>query len=801
MRRPLLALLSVAAGCAPGATGQLGEAQTECPGPNILEGVDVSEYQQNVNWGAVAASGRAFAIARVSDGFYVDPYFAQNWNGIRAAGLVRGVYQFFRPTSDAVGQANLLLQHIGQLQPGDLAPALDVEVTDGASPATMNAQIHAWVDRIQAATGRVPIIYTGSYFWDDNVGTGDFAGNPLWLPAYGPYCPRLPNAWSHWTFHQFTSSGQIPGIGGNVDVSRFNGTLGDLQRLAGNTCTPHCEGTVIVGQDCGRGDCAASGATCLDQGGARCVGIPRGSLDDANCAELRGWVQDLNTPDSVSPVDLYFDAPAGAGPPSLHVDAGDHRDDLCAAIGSCNHGFDIDTPLALRDGRDHRVWAYGVSSADPGIYPLLGGSPREFRCAAPVIGDFDGDGRSDVIQYRGDAAGLPVCLSLDGGWSCRNLPATYVGGIGAGNGGAAVWDGAVPLGGHFNGDSWLDLFQFNSTWQSIPACLSLVSGWSCRNLPALSGGGAGNAGSGIFPGTTPLVGDVDGDGLSDVIQFNDGSDAIAVCRSLGSGWTCRDLHADFAGGDFPAGNGGAGVWSGATPLVGDFDGDGKSDVIQFNDRWQSIPVCLSLGGGWSCKNLAARIAGGAGNGVFQGATPLVADFDGDGRSDVIQYRPDAATIAVCSSLGDGWSCRDLAAPHTGGAGPAGNGGSGVQRGVPIAADFDGDGRADLAMYDSRAATLPLCLSLGTGWSCRNLAATLGPGGGVPGNGGSAIYRGGAPLAGDFDGDGRADLLQFQSDGWSSLPVCIFGGDGWICRNAPAVYTGGIGPGNGGSGIY
>ena len=61
-------------------------------------GIDVSRYQGNINWGRVAAAGKQFAIVRVgsanSGGLYVDPYFLQNVNGAKAAGLRVGAYYY-----------------------------------------------------------------------------------------------------------------------------------------------------------------------------------------------------------------------------------------------------------------------------------------------------------------------------------------------------------------------------------------------------------------------------------------------------------------------------------------------------------------------------------------------------------------------------------------------------------------------------------------------------------------------------------------------------------------------------------
>ena len=789
---------------------QVAEALTQCPGPNILQGVDVSEWQGNIDWGAVAASGVAFAVTRVSDGFYQDPYFDQNWAGIRNAGMVRGVYQFFRPGRDAVGQADLLLRRIGSLQPGDLPPVLDVEVTDGVGPAEMNAQIHRWVDRIRAGTGRAPMIYTGSYFWDDNVGTGDFADLPLWLPAYSPWCPRLPNAWARWRIHQYSSDGNVPGIGGRVDVNRFDGTPADLRVLAAGTCSAHCEGAVAVHADCTRDDCGASGAACQAQGDAvRCVMPPRGSFDSAGCDVVAGWAQDPGAPDAALAVHVYVDGPAGSGATAFVATAGEHRADLCGAIGSCDHGFVASTPASVRDGRAHTLYAYAISATGGPLNPPLPGSPRTVRCAVPEVADVNGDGRADLMQFRGDWGAIPVCLSLGAGWSCRNLPATDVDESGApGNAGSGIFEGATPLFGHFNDDPWIDVVEFGGAGGRLPVCASLVTGWSCRALAAPYAGGAFPAapdGSAVYPGATALIGDFDGDHRSDVVQFNAGWQSLPVCRSLGTGWSCRNLGANAAGGA-GTGNGGSGIHAGSTALVGDFDGDGRSDVLQWNPAGTTLPVCRSIATGWSCADLAATHVGpgdggNAGSGVWADATPLLGDFDGDGRTDLIEYRPHAPTLPVCLSLGTGWSCRELAATHVGGDFGAGIGGSGIHGGVALTGDFNGDGRTDVVQYDDGGQSLPVCLSLGTGWSCANRAATRAGDAGPAGNGGSGIFAHGTPLVGDFDGDGRDDVLQYQADGWTTIPVCLSLGTGWSCRALAADYTGGVGAGVGGSGVY
>jgi lysozyme len=222
-----LVILSWLGACAPGGppTGSVTEEVRVCPAGPVTEGIDVSVYQGTIDWNKVKADGVEFAYIRVSDGTGShDSKFATNWSGARAAGVLRGVYQFFREDEDPIAQADLLLDAMGALDPDDLPPAIDVESTDGASGATIVANVKAWMDRIEAGTGRRPIIYTGRPFWDGNTG-GSTAVNDhtLWIPNWGVTCPSISAAWANWGFWQYSSTGTVSGISGAVDRDRFNG--------------------------------------------------------------------------------------------------------------------------------------------------------------------------------------------------------------------------------------------------------------------------------------------------------------------------------------------------------------------------------------------------------------------------------------------------------------------------------------------------------------------------------------------------------------------------------------------------
>jgi lysozyme len=223
------------AGGEPGeAVGHSSSAVTVCAAGATLKGVDVSEYQGSVDWSAVAASGLSFAITRVSDGTdTLDPYFAANWSGIKAAGMVRGVYQFFRASQDPTAQADLLVTQVGTLDSGDLSPVADVEVLDGESGATLVANLATWVSVIESKTGRTPMIYASPGFWDDLPSTGQFSGLGSWVADWGPTCPDTSTPWTNWQFWQYADNGTVSGISGAVDVDEFNGTLAELQQLGG----------------------------------------------------------------------------------------------------------------------------------------------------------------------------------------------------------------------------------------------------------------------------------------------------------------------------------------------------------------------------------------------------------------------------------------------------------------------------------------------------------------------------------------------------------------------------------------
>jgi GH25 family lysozyme M1 (1,4-beta-N-acetylmuramidase) len=202
--------------------------------PDSVTGIDVSSYQGNVDWSATAASGNRFAYVKATESTdYVNPFFAQQYDGSHAAGMLHGAYHFARPEqSSGSEQANYFVDHGGNWSPdGTTLPgALDVEYNPdgdtcyGLSPQAMTSWIRDFSDTYRARTGRFPVIYTSTRWWTQCVAGTFNTTNPLWVANYADTVGPLPRGWNFHTFWQNTST--------PVDSDQFNGSEDRLQALA-----------------------------------------------------------------------------------------------------------------------------------------------------------------------------------------------------------------------------------------------------------------------------------------------------------------------------------------------------------------------------------------------------------------------------------------------------------------------------------------------------------------------------------------------------------------------------------------
>lgn len=201
-----------------------------------LHGIDVSRYQNKIDWAAVARNVSFVSIKATEGADFTDPSFHVNWAGAHANGIVRTAYHFAHPSVSAVAQADYFVDAVnsagGYANSSTMQLMLDLEDADKESPSVVWAWVQAFSARVKVRTGRPLLMYTGFYFWRDSVGNPtDNLDAPLWIAAYIP-TPLIPTAWAGvWTFWQHADNGSVPGITGNVDLDYFNGSEEDLRAL------------------------------------------------------------------------------------------------------------------------------------------------------------------------------------------------------------------------------------------------------------------------------------------------------------------------------------------------------------------------------------------------------------------------------------------------------------------------------------------------------------------------------------------------------------------------------------------
>ncbi|MFC4858594.1 DUF2961 domain-containing protein [Actinophytocola glycyrrhizae] len=314
-------------------------------------------------------------------------------------------------------------------------------------------------------------------------------------------------------------------------------------------------------------------------------------------------------------------------------------------------------PLPANTTRHYRVVAVdraGNAGAASGVVSAT--------TTVPVTTDVDGDRRDDAVLFTQGATN-DVYTALSSG--------SAFGGRVKGHDFFSV-TGEVPLTGDFNGDGRSDIVTF-------------TRGEAADVYVALSNG-TGFAGTSVrwhdyfAVGTEkPAVGDVNGDGRDDIITFTCGSAGdVYVALSTGSSFRPGVKWSDsFCVGD-------------ERPAVGDFDGDGRDDVVTFTGGTRGDAyVSLSNGTafvqeGWLWHDnfaVGTELAGAA-------------DVNGDGRDDVVTFTRGAAAD-VYVSLSDGgrfvqnaWKWHDFFA---------------VGAELPGLGDVNGDGRADILTFTNNAA--------------------------------------------------------------------------------------------------
>ncbi|MEW9534794.1 GH25 family lysozyme, partial [Microbispora sp. NPDC049125] len=221
------------------------------PGAYPVRGVDITEYQHpggaSVNWAQIRQSGVTFATLKVTRGTNKkNSYFSGDLSNSLAQGIATAPYHYLTGTSsDAAAQADFFVNtaraagYTGH-RAGELPPILDLEWTDDGTsscpPYTTVTFARTWLDRVQAAFGIKPWIYTAKGFMTGCMGsTTALSSYGLQVADYtsSHTTPAVPPGWNSWLMWQYADVGNVPGVPTtNVTLNVFNGTQAQLDALA-----------------------------------------------------------------------------------------------------------------------------------------------------------------------------------------------------------------------------------------------------------------------------------------------------------------------------------------------------------------------------------------------------------------------------------------------------------------------------------------------------------------------------------------------------------------------------------------
>lgn len=209
-------------------------------GGRQYRGIDISEFQGEIDFEEVRRSGIEAVYIRVGAGEYTDEYFAENYERAKAAGLKIGFYHYVTARSVEEGrrQARFFASLAAGREP-DMRLAMDFEYFGSLSVSQINAISEAYLDKLTALTKREAVIYSDLSNARNIFSRALAEKYPLWAAQYGADEPSANGKWREWVGFQYTDEGRVGGIYGNVDRNIFTEGifLSDSGRIDGEKRT------------------------------------------------------------------------------------------------------------------------------------------------------------------------------------------------------------------------------------------------------------------------------------------------------------------------------------------------------------------------------------------------------------------------------------------------------------------------------------------------------------------------------------------------------------------------------------
>lgn len=191
-----------------------------------FKGIDISNNNGDVNLNLVKSTGVQAVYMKATEGVsYKDTFLNINTEKAKNSGLMYGYYHFMSEKTDPTQQAvdfNNAIKNTGY----NLIPVLDIETNNYRRSATeVTNRALSFLNKFKELTGVDCIIYTYTSFANSYLDKR-LSGYKCWIADYNKsQTVRANNVWSTFVGHQYSCSGRISGVSGNVDLNNFEESI------------------------------------------------------------------------------------------------------------------------------------------------------------------------------------------------------------------------------------------------------------------------------------------------------------------------------------------------------------------------------------------------------------------------------------------------------------------------------------------------------------------------------------------------------------------------------------------------
>ena len=196
-----------------------------------VRGIDVSEYQGEIDWQVLSGQDIAFAFIKATEGSQdIDPRFAYNWEQAAKTKIRIGAYHFFSFSSSGATQAANFIAVVNKVD-GMLPPVVDIELygslkRDPKSAEEVLPDLYDLVKALEDTYRVKPIFYTTKAVYERYL-ADKFSQYPLWIRSVNT-TPSI----TGWTFWQYSDRSTLPGYKGKeryIDMNLFHGTAEEFE--------------------------------------------------------------------------------------------------------------------------------------------------------------------------------------------------------------------------------------------------------------------------------------------------------------------------------------------------------------------------------------------------------------------------------------------------------------------------------------------------------------------------------------------------------------------------------------------